>query len=101
MPIGEAKRACPRVASTAPRCGASPASVATQPSSVEARIVWLRLSAMYSSPDASNAIPRGEKNRAPACVPSREPASSATPATVTTDPSGATRRRTWLGVSVT
>ena len=65
-----------------------PAIVVTTPPAVIFRIVWLLVSATYSVPVPSTAIPCGPPNRAALPVPSFDPNAPAWPASVVTTPAG-------------
>jgi hypothetical protein len=83
-----------------PARGGLPATVVTAPPIVTCRIAWFCVSATKSDVPLVP-IPFGPLNRAAAPVPSANPAASAPPASVVTNPAPSIFRRTWFPASAT
>src|SRR5262245_26812924 len=101
MAAGALNRAIAPVPSARPLTPAIPPTVVTVPSDTIARMVLLPVSAMYSVPLASIAIPDGLEKRAAVPTSSTLPGAPAAPAIVVVSPVAVTRRIVWLPVSAT
>src|ERR1700726_1459763 len=88
IPTGALKRAAAPVPSAKPAAPAVPARVVTTPSQEILRIVLFAVSATYTLPRESLAVPDGASNHAAPPAPSADPGCGAVPASVLTMAAG-------------
>src|SRR5437899_8067520 len=101
MPIGLKNLAAAPLPSLLPSTLADPAIVLTTPAGVILRIMSFHVSATYTLPALSVAMPSGWRKPAAAPTPFALPATSAAPASVLTAPWGLILRIVLLYVSAT